>query len=66
MLDQCPVFEERIYRGSWCPKGVEQKDLEGKVLPVLEKIGCKIDPDNIENCHQLSKKSDNVIKKFSR
>ena len=40
---------------------VEQKDLEGKVLPVLEKVGCKIDPNEIEDCHQLSKKSDNVI-----
>ena len=48
------------------PKEVEQKDLEGKVLSVLEKDGCKIDPDNIEDCHQLSKKSDNVIIKLSR
>ena len=48
------------------PKGVEQKDLEGKVLSVLEKVGCKIDPDNIEDCHRLSKKNDNVIIKFSR
>ena len=42
-------------------KEVEQKDLEGKVLSVLEKVGCKIDPNEIEDCHQLSKKSDNVI-----
>ena len=48
------------------PKEVEQKDLEGKVLSVLEKVGCKIDADNIEDCHQLSKKSDKVIIKFSR
>ena len=47
------------------PKEVEQKGLEGKVLPVLEKIGCKIDPDNIENCHRFSKKIKNVIIKFS-
>ena len=48
------------------PKEVEQKDLEGKVLSVLEKVSCKIDPDNIEDCHRLSKKSDNVIIKFTR
>ena len=36
------------------------------VLYILEKVGCKIDPDNIEDCHQLSKKSDNVIIKFSK
>ena len=24
------------------PRGVEQKDLESKVLSVLEKVGCKI------------------------
>ena len=47
------------------PKEVEQKDLEGKVLSVLEKVGFEIDPHNIENCHELSKKSDNVIIKFS-
>ena len=48
------------------PKEVEQKDLEGKVLSALAKDGCKIDPDNIEDCHQLSKKSNNVIIKLSR
>ena len=47
------------------PKEVEQKDLEGKVMSVLEKFGCRIDPDNIEDCHRLIKKSDNVKIKFS-
>ena len=47
------------------PKEVEQKDLEGKVLSVLEKVGCRIDPDNIEDCLPLMKKSDNVKIKFS-
>ena len=45
---------------------VEQKGLEGKVLPVLEKVGCKIDPDNTEDCSQMSKKSDDALTKFSR
>ena len=48
------------------PRKVEQKDLESKVLSVLEKVGCKINPDNIEGCHRLSKKSDNIIIRFSR
>ena len=48
------------------PKEVEQKNLKSKVMSVLEKVGCKIDPDNIEDCHRLSKKSDNTIIKFSR
>ena len=47
------------------PKEVEQNDLEGKVLSVLEKVGCRIDPDNIEDCHPLIKKSNNVKIKFS-
>ena len=47
------------------PKEVKQKDLEGKVRSVLEKVGCRIDPDNIEDCHPLIKKSDNVKIKFS-
>ena len=33
------------------PNEVKQKELEGKVLSVLEKLSCKIDPDNNENCH---------------
>ena len=48
------------------PKEVEQKDLESKVLSVLEKVGCKTDPDNIKDCHRLNKKNVNVIMKFSR
>ena len=39
--------------------------MEG-VLSVLERAVCKTDPDNIEDFHQLSKKSDNVIIRFSR
>ena len=45
---------------------VEQKDLEGKVLSLLKKVYCKTDPDNIKDCHRLSKKSDNVMIKFPR
>ena len=48
------------------PKEVEQKDLEGKVMLVLEKVGCEIDLGNIADCHQLIKKSDNLIIKYSR
>ena len=48
------------------PKEVEQKDLEGKVMPALKRVGCEIDPGNIADCHQLSKKSDNLIIKYSR
>ena len=33
------------------PIEAEQKDLEGKVLSVLEKVDCKIDPANIDDCH---------------
>ena len=36
------------------------------MLSVLERVVCKTDPDNIEDFHQLSKKSDNVIIRFSR
>lgn len=31
------------------------------MLSILAMVGCNIDPDNIESCHQLSKKSDKVI-----
>ena len=48
------------------PREVEQKDFESKVLSVLEKVGCKINPDDIEDCHRLSRNSNNVIIKFSR
>ena len=48
------------------PKKVERKNLEGKVLSIVKKVGCNIDPHNIEDCHRLSKKSDNVVINFSR
>ena len=48
------------------PIEAEQKDVEGTVLSVLEKVGCKIDPANIEDCHRLTKKSDHMIIKLSR
>ena len=40
--------------------------MESKVLSVLEKDGCKINPHNIDDCHGLSKKSNSAIIKFSR
>ena len=36
------------------------------MLSVLENVGYKIDPDNTEDCSQMSKKSDDVLTKFSR
>ena len=36
------------------------------MLSVLEKVGYKIDPDNTEDCSQMSKKNDDVLTKFSR
>ena len=46
------------------PKEVEQNDLKGKMLSVLENVGCKIEPDNMEDCHRLSKNSDYAVIKF--
>ena len=64
------VLRKAQYSGREClevvgiPKEVKQKILRGKVLPVLEKVGCNIDSGNIKDCHRLSKKSDNIIISF--
>ena len=36
--------------GVGIPKEVGQKYLEDKILSVLEKVVCKIGPNNIEDC----------------
>ena len=58
------VKKKRIFRKKL--QRTEHGQTGSKVLSVLEKADCKINPDIIENCHQLSKKSDNVIINFSR
>ena len=35
---------------------VDDKNLETKVLPFFQKIGCTIDPTFIDDCHRLGKK----------
>ena len=58
------VKKKRIFRKKL--QRTEHGQTGSKVLSVPEKVDCKINPDIIENCHQLSKKSDNVIINFSR
>ena len=45
---------------------VDDKNLETKVLLILQKIGCTIDPTFIEDCHRLGKNNDRFIVKFTR
>ena len=48
------------------PRSVSDGDLEEKVLKIIEKVGCPIEGNNIEACHQISKKNEKIIVKFSR
>ena len=48
------------------PQNIEHNQLEGKVIQVLNKIGCNIISDNVEACHRISSKNDRVIIKLSR
>ena len=48
------------------PCSVSDGDLEEKVLKIFEKVGCPIEGNNIEACHQISKKNERIIVKFSR
>ena len=45
--------------------GVNNSQLEDKVLIVFQKIGCEISPRDLEACHRLRKNSGRVIVKFS-
>ena len=48
------------------PSNIEYSKLEEKVVQVLNKVGCNVICDNIEACHRISRKSNQVIIKFSR
>ena len=38
---------------SGIPKIIENKDLEGTVLGIFEKLGVMVDPSNAEDCHWI-------------
>ena len=48
------------------PRSVDDNSLQENVIQVFEKVGCSIDPSNIEGCHRIAKRNDRVIVKFSR
>ena len=53
---------------SGIPETIENKDLEGTVLGIFEKLDVMVDPSNIEDCHWIkpSKGAKKVIVKLSR
>ena len=53
---------------SGIPEAIENKDLEGTVLGIFEKLDVMLDPSNIEDCHSIkpSKGAKTVIVKLSR
>ena len=48
------------------PREVKEEVLEETMLNNFGKLGCSISPGHIESCHDINKKSDTVIVKFSR
>lgn len=48
------------------PSNIAHEDLEGTIIKLLAKINCHVSVKEIEACHRISKKTDNVILKFSR
>ena len=48
------------------PHQLDDNQLETKVLSIFEKVGCKIDPGFIDDCHRLGMNNDRVIIKFTR
>ena len=53
---------------SGVPESVSDKDLEGKVLNLFQKIDIEVHPDNIEGCHWVKSNAGpkKVIIKMSR
>ena len=53
---------------SGIPETIENKDLEGTVLSIFEKLDVMVDPRNVEGCHWIkpSKGAKKVIVKLSR
>ena len=48
------------------PHQADENQLETKVLSILEKVGCTIDPGFIDHCNRLGKNNDRLIIKSSR
>ena len=48
------------------PCQVDNKHLEAKMLSILQKFGCTIAPEFIDDCHRFGKNNDRVIVKFTR
>ena len=48
------------------PSSVEDKVLEKKTMEILESIGCKVSPADIQACHRLQKKDRTIIKFVNR
>ena len=53
---------------SGIPETIENKDLEGTVLGIFEKLDVMVDPSNVEGCHWIksSKGAKKVIAKLFR
>ena len=53
---------------SGIPETIENKDLEGTVLGIFEKLNVMVDPSSVEHCHWIkpSKGAKKVIVKLSR
>ena len=48
------------------PRQVDDKNLETKVLSIVQNVGSTIDPTFIDDCHRLGKNNDRVNVKFTR
>ena len=51
---------------SGIPSSVPDKELEGKVIEVFDKLGCNVNEHSIEACHRIKKGSDKTIVKFNK
>ena len=55
-----------MFRGGWNTSTSDDKNLEKKMLSILQKIGYTIDPTFTVDCHRLGKNNDIVIVQFTR
>ena len=70
VIVECQCWANAQYSTREClevagiPRQVDDKNLETKVLPIFQKIGCTIDPTFIDDCHRLGKNNDSHCKVY--
>ena len=66
MLGKCQYSARKFLDIAVIPSEVKDETLEESFVEIFDKIGCSINSDWIEACHQVSKNNNTVTVNFTR